>query len=353
MAGGTLSRLMSGAALCTLVWASPLLGGGLTLPESPGGSVSAPSGAGALAIFVGPLSDCCDGRSAMAGRLRVAGGTATFTPAFGFEEGQSYTVRLGQDLTEFTVAPKAPVVPPEVIAIYPEGAQLPENTLRFHIQFTTPMQPHRAAEFISLIGPDGTRDDAAFMAFKQELWNEDRSQLTLLMDPGRIKRGVAQNVALGPALLEGNAYTLLVSEGWPAAFRDQTAPRFEKRFVVSAPLRTLPDPALWEALPPRRKSLDPLVIRFDRPFDRQALGNALSLRDAEGQAISGQAAVLDDTAGWQFIPDTPWSGHHVDIHIDPRLEDVAGNNFHDLLDHALGTPDRAPGALIRRVPLSP
>lgn len=349
MAGGPLSRLAVGAALCALVGASPVSGGGLTLPETAKGAVSAPARQGALAVFVGPLSECCDGRSPMAGQIRMTGGAVTFMPAFGFVEGQPYTVRLGQTLTEFAIAPSASVAPPGVVSITPSGARLPENTLRFYIRFATPMQPHRAADFIALIGPDGRPDVAAFMAFKQELWNADRTQLTLLMDPGRIKRGVAQNVELGPALIQGQTHTLIVTEGWPAAVGGLAAPRFEKRFVVTAPLRSLPDPAHWDITTPRNQSRDPLVIRFDRPFDQQTLASAIAVLDAQGHPVSGRAEAVDHATGWRFIPDAPWMGSFLDIHVDPRLEDVAGNNFIDLLDHALGTPVSADGSVTRRI----
>ena len=353
MTGGILVRRLPVAALCALVGVPPVLGGGLTLPETGQDVVSAPAGQGALAVFVGPRSDCCDGRVPVAGRMRQSVDAVTFSPAFGFVEGQTYTVRLGQTLTEFVITPQVAAKPPGVVAIHPAGARLPENTLRFYIRFASPMQPHRAAEFITLLGPDGTRDDAAFMAFKQELWNADRTQLTLLMDPGRIKRGVAQNMTLGPALQRGKAYALVVSEGWPTAVGGQTAPRFEKRFVVAPPLRTLPDPVQWDVSEPRNHSRDPLTIGFDRPFDQQSLGSALTVLDANEHPVSGRAQTLDDATGWRFIPDRPWSGPYVEIHVDPRLEDVAGNNFHDLLDHVLGTPVSAAGPVRRRVRLAP
>ena len=86
----------------------------------------------------------------------------------------------------------------EVTAICPSAGTIPENTLRFYIHFSAPMQPHCATESIALVDAADVADGAAFMTFKQELWNEDRTRLTLLMDSRRIKRGVVKNVALGP-----------------------------------------------------------------------------------------------------------------------------------------------------------
>lgn len=51
------------------------------------------------------------------------------------------------------------------------------------------------------------------MRLKKELWNEDRARLTVLIDPGRIKRNVATNEALGRALLASRDYMLFVDIG--------------------------------------------------------------------------------------------------------------------------------------------
>jgi len=164
----------------------------------------------------------------------------------------SYTVRSHEGtLTGFTIGRDNAFIQPEVLAVYPSGADIPENTLRFYIDFSTPMQPHVSMDFITLVGADGTPDDAAFMTFKQELWNQDRTRLTLLMDPGRIKRGVATNTELGPALLAGNSYAIKVGEGWQGAQDQATAPAYEHAFTVSNALRSLPDTELWQFDDPR------------------------------------------------------------------------------------------------------
>ncbi len=66
------------------------------------------------------------------------------------------------------------------------------------------------------------------MRFKQELWNEDLARLTVLIDPGRIKRNVATNVELGFALLAGRNYTLSVGAGWSSANSESVLPAFDK-----------------------------------------------------------------------------------------------------------------------------
>lgn len=346
--------------------AAPAVAGSLSMPAQAGSSVSLSVEDGidltrpgsVLQVFVGPGTACCTGRTPIAGRYEKGASVLRFTPVFAFIEDQIYTVRVDlgdgpSELTEFVVAPDVAAVEPAVAAIYPSGDALPENVLRFYIHFSRPMQPHRAAEFISLVGADGRRDDAAFMMFKQELWNEDRTQLTVLMDPGRIKRGVAQNMSLGPALIEGRSYTLVVDAGWPAANGGRLLPRYEKRFVVSAALRTLPSPEQWKISPPRGLTRDPLILLFDRPFDHHGLRSAIQIVDAQGQAVSGRIRIEDGQRRWRFDPDRAWSGAYADILVVPTLEDVAGNNFRDLLDHAIGTSAGADGPLVKRFDLIP
>jgi hypothetical protein len=198
------------------------------------------------------------------------------------------------------------------------------------------MMPHRAGGFIKLVDENGDADMAAFMSFTQELWSEDRTRLTLLMDPGRIKRGVAQNMTLGPALRQGNQYSLVIEEGWPSAIGQRDVSRYERSFTVSPALRSLPDVGLWHVQPPKLATDTPLVIAFDRPFDHQQAQNAIAVRDATGRRIGGTVILEDHQQTWRFEPDAPWPSSRVQIVVDTHFEDVAGNNFRDLLDHSLG-----------------
>lgn len=292
-------------------------------------------------VYVGEADRCCDGKSPMAGTYGFADGAVVFDPAFDFLEGQPYTVTSWQgDVTEFAIQPAAQAPVPEVLAIYPSGDTVPENTLRFYIEFSAPMMPHQSAELIALEAADGTVETSAFMHFKQELWNADRTRLTLLMDPGRIKRGVAQNRRLGPALLETERYALVISDGWPAANGRAVASGFAKPFVVAPALRSLPSVEAWELSVPEIESVDPVTVVFDRPFDRFQTLESLTLRRPDGTRVGGTSRLEENETVWRFTPVQPWDGTPLELVVDARLEDVAGNNFRDTLDHAVGTSVR-------------
>lgn len=293
-----------------------------------------PSDADMLKVFVQGAE------TPIAGRYRLGEGSVSFAPAFGFEPHQTYVARY---VTEGRAArvtfqlPDAARTPNAAVTqVFPSGDTLPENTLRFYIHFSVPMRPQVAFDYIKLRDASGTVDAAAFMRFKQELWNEDRTRLTVLIDPGRIKREVATNVELGPALQAGQRYTLTVEAGWPSADGTSALPGFAKRFQVSDPLRTRPDTNFWSANAPCAGTRAPLTVAFDRPFDRHLLTQTLELATAAGEVIEGRADVEAAEQIWRFSPVRPWPSAELVLTADPTLEDVAGNNFQDLLDHVAG-----------------
>ncbi|NNF64045.1 MAG: hypothetical protein HKN07_07270 [Acidimicrobiia bacterium] len=194
----------------------------------------------------------------------------------------------------------------------------------------------------------GRTDRAAFMRFKQELWNADRTRLTVLIDPGRIKRSVATNLDLGPALLEGHRYELIVDQGWASADGSSVLPSFSKHFLVGGALREPPSVERWSWQPPRPGTRDALRIVFDRPFDRHPLDDALCVVAIEGQGIDGEPCVGENESSWSFIPDEPWISSDVRITVDDTLEDVAGNNFRELFDR-----DAAPRSALAATPDTP
>ena len=290
-----------------------------------------------LQVFVGPIDTCCHGKTPVAGRYTYESDVLSFTPAFGFSAGEDYVVRIarpqGTEIIPFSLAPEVASMPAAVTEIYPSGEVLPENILRFYIHFSVPMRPGVAFDHIKLRDAAGKVDDAAFMRFKQELWNADRTRLTVLMDPGRIKRNVATNVELGPALLAGREYTLSVDPGWPSADGRSVLPAFEKRFAVSAPLRELPDVGKWRITAPCVGTREALLIDFDRPFDRHLLSQDIRVSTEDGQEITGKITLGKGELSWSLAPDAQWPKEQLHLDVSPTLEDVAANNFHDLLDH--------------------
>ena len=347
-----LSALASGEAFA----ASPEL----TTPKAVGDTVQlrltptqTPLGLEALELrlktYVAGQKPCCENRLAISGQYELKGNLLTFTPDFPFVTGQNYIVQTGMpsqkspgnngslifSQTPFIIARTEALPEAMVLGIFPSADTLPENTLRFYIYFTTPMKPQVSLHHIRLVGEDGTPDRRAFMQFKQELWSPDRKRLTLLLDPGRIKRNVATNLEIGPALMDGKRYQLIISSDWETAFGEALSQDFVKEFTVGKALRTLPDPKDWQIAAPKLGSREPLTILFDRPYDQALLRRFMEIRNSEDEAILGDISLHSHETIWVFVPDKPWAVKNINLHINGALEDIAGNNLSDLLDHTV------------------
>ncbi len=263
-----------------------------------------------------------------------------FKPYFPFESGMTYVVRTKNANSEddgfyqtFRIGMRKKVEQPKVVNIYPLASQLPENLLRFYIYFNTPMKKGQALKHIQLIDTAGNIDKHAFMEFKQELWSGDSKRLTVLFDPGRIKRGVSTNVLRGPALVKGKRYTLSLSGDWRDVYNQPLSANTTKEIEVVSAYRQSIKVNEWVIDQPKANSYDTLTIHFDRIMDHALIQSMIQLVDAEKNFIAGHWEVVEQEQQIQFIPEKKWHKGKYQIAIDSRLEDVAGNNLYNLLDH--------------------
>jgi hypothetical protein len=170
-----------------------------------------------------------------------------------------------------------------------------------------------------------------------------------LLDPGRLKRGLAPHLDVGYPLEPGREVELVVDAAYPdAAGRPLVAPT-TRRFKVAPSLRGRVDPARWRLTPPRPRSADPLRVAFDRPLDHALAARCLEVLDAASRPVAGSTALAEGERGWRFVPALPWGlGHHRLI-VAPELEDVAGNSVIRPFDRDLSRPEddpAAPGAVV-------
>lgn len=273
------------------------------------------------------------------GRHTTQGDYLVFTPFLSFERGMVYVVRFKQIDTEVghsyqSFLLEGPQMSDEakVLGIYPSGNVLPENLLRFYIYFNTPMKKGQALNYIKLSDATGNIDSNAFMEFKQELWSPDGQRLTILFDPGRIKRGVSTNMKLGPALMEGDRFYLTISEKWPDVFGETLSKRTIKEIWVGAAYRRPIKILDWQINKPKVKNQEPLTIIFDRTMDHALLQSMIKIESGAKNAIAGQWKVQEQEHRVQFVPEEKWLPGSYKIIVDSRLEDVAGNNLQNLLD---------------------
>ncbi|MEM7709950.1 MAG: hypothetical protein AAF264_04220 [Pseudomonadota bacterium] len=267
--------------------------------------------------------------------VEMTEGTFVVQPWFPVLRGVPHVLRIamGTERLELPVASDAPVPEPaRVTEMWPDIDVLPENTLRLYVTFSAPMA-RGVTDHIHLETPEGVRLDDSFLNLAVELWSQDQTRLTLLLDPGRIKQGVGPNVTIGAPLEADRGYRLVVDPEARDALGRRLVDGFAHEFTTGPALRDAIDPLDWAIDLPDPGTADLLSVAFDRPVDRAIALRAISAVNSDGVALRGTVAVTD--MAWTFTPDTPWSTIP-DIRIDPVMEDVAGNTICQPFDVVAG-----------------
>ncbi len=227
-----------------------------------------------------------------------------------------------------------------VQAVHPATREVPANLLRLYVVFSASMSIGEARERVRLVEADGRRVDGAFLELQEELWDPTRRRLTLLVDPGRIKRGLRGHEELGAPLQAGHRYRLEIDGGWRDGRGRPLGAGFNHELVAGPDDREAPDPSTWHLDPPGGATA-PLVVRFAESLDRALLASRMAVEDAAGRRVTGTIDVDEGDRRWRFTPTEAWRPGPHRLRVAPDLEDVAGNSLRRLFDADL-TRDRAP-----------
>ncbi|MGH7134192.1 MAG: hypothetical protein ACREHD_00545, partial [Pirellulales bacterium] len=207
----------------------------------------------------------------LAGDYSVVDGAIRFKPRFPLEPGMRYKAVFrsgGRKLTqEFVIPARAAAPAARVRAIYPTARVLPQNQLKFYLQFTAPMGRGDAYRHLTLLDAKGEAVDLPFLELSEELWNPRGDRLTLLLDPARVKNDLKPREESGPVLETGRSYTLLVRRDLRDAAGRPLADDFRKEFTVGQPDETCPQPKLWRLQAPHAQTDEPFIVHFGEPLD--------------------------------------------------------------------------------------
>ncbi len=275
--------------------------------------------------------------AAIVGHHEIIGETLRFTPRYPFLAGTRYLVRFDPrrvdpasttasiELT-FTV-PAGPVgKPTDVVAVFPSASLVPENLLKLYLHFSAPMSRGEAYHRVRLLDGSGHAVERPFLELGEELWDPEMIRLTLLFDPGRIKRGLKPREDEGPILEAGKPYTLVIDADWPDASNRPLGAGFRKSFRAGPPDEAQPVATLWTFEAPTAGTRGPLVVRFPESLDHAMLGRAISVLVGEGRVV-GRVEVGERERSWRFVPDRVWPDGPIRLQVDPELEDLAGNSL--------------------------
>ena len=152
-------------------------------------------------------------------------------------------------------------------------------------------------------------------------------RLTLFIDPGRIKRGVKPLEEIGPSLVNGERFRLVIDEDWKDASGIALKRAMEKSFHVIQPDRQAIDPIKWKIIAPKPDTCDALVIKFGESLDFALAQRLIEIFSSEGDWINGSKRLESNETELHFKPDSHWKKGDYTARVQMILEDLAGNNI--------------------------
>jgi hypothetical protein len=292
---------------------------------------SAPAGGWASVFVVYAGADAGTDIPPLAGSYAVEEGTLVFRPTYPIASGPRYRAVFhppgGASIERaFPTGGDRYVRPTtRVDRVYPSANVLPSNQLRLYIYFSAPMSRGEAEQRIRLLDANGTILRGVFLP-GQELWDPNNQRLTMTFDPGRIKRDLTSNRSMGPPIVDGKEYTLVIDREWRDAKHVPLVGNFRKSFRGGPAIRQPPDPKTWRLATPAAGTRAALVVHFGRPMNYTLLQRMLQV-SSSGRNVAGSAAIALDETEWLFTPQAAWAPGAYLLNVDSSLEDLAGNHI--------------------------
>jgi hypothetical protein len=269
----------------------------------------------------------------MLGTYRVEQGALTFHPAFPIAAGVRYRAVLrlpgiAPIEKSFDGPPRETTPQAKVVQVYPSGDVLPSNQLRLYLYFSNPMSRGVAAQYIHVLDENGKvlqGPESVFLR-SQELWDPSFQRLTMTFDPGRIKRGLTSNQTIGPPIMEGKRYTLVIDREWPDARGVAMVEGFRKAFRGGPAQRMPPDPKQWRITAPKAGTSEPVIVAFPNPMNYPLMQRMILVSGPRGN-VTGAVNVARAETEWRFTPMGPWSAGDYRLMVNVGIEDLAGNHI--------------------------
>jgi hypothetical protein len=282
----------------------------------------------------------------MLGTYSVDAGVLQFHPRFPLAPGMRYRAVFrppAGSLVEasFDGPKRSDQASTRVERLFPSASVLPSNVLKLYIIFSAPMSRGEAWKRVHLLDEGGHLIKGAFLEIDQELWDPEFRRLTVLFDPGRIKRDLAPNLQMGVPIVEGRRYAIAIDREFLDARGVPLADAFRKPFVGGPVDHIPPDPARWHITAPQAGSRNPLLVQFPKPLDYALLQRTLGVIDSAGP-VPGIIALAHQERDWIFTPVRPWKTGEYRLAINTTLEDLAGNRVGRAFDRNEGDRRFAP-----------
>jgi len=214
--------------------------------------------------------------------------------------------------------------------IYPSAEVWPGNQLRMYIYFSAPMSRGEADRRIHFLDSSDKALPGVFLP-GEELWDPGGQRLTMTFDPGRIKRGLTSNEAMGAPITEGKRYRLVIDREWPDARGVPMIESFTRSIRGGPQDRQPPDPKTWRTTAPRAGTTEALIVDFPEPMNYPLLQRMLRVSNGV-VTVEGNVDVERQETRWRFSPRAPWKPGSYQLVVDTAIEDLAGNHIGQAFD---------------------
>ena len=270
----------------------------------------------------------------MLGEYETDNSRIVFKPLIELSPGATYYIIFkGNIISELTIPERELITKTTLDAIFPESDSLPENLLKIYLKFSKPMRQGVSEKYLSIIDSKGDTLHNVFLNLNTELWDEEGKQLTIWLNPGRIKRGLQPNENEGSPLKSGNSYTFSVSGEWTDIKGNKLAKSYSKGFITGPKDIISPNMTLWTINLPAAGSGQALKVDFNESLDHSLIPNTIIVIRRDGELIEGKILPKEGEKSFLFYPDKPWTSGNYYLKTDSRLEDLAGNNLNRLFDN--------------------
>ena len=304
-------------------------------------------------VFVGKIyPEDGSGTPPILGTYKIENQAIYFKPRFPFRLGIAHYARFdfiqlyslvdwikasGPDFMESTFLLDKPtsIATTTVTNIFPSADVVPANLLKVYIHFSAPMGPGNAHDYVHLLNSRNEEVALPFVEVEQGLWDRDRKRLTLFFHPGRLKRGVAPNLKMGPPLRKGETFRLILDRNWKDAYGNPLEKGFQKEFKVAADDRGPVSEKEWRVTTPSAGTRQPLILNFPDPLDHALLSRMILIVDTNGNSCKGTIEISKSEMRWEFVPDSPWASGNYAVAVNTALEDLAGNNLNSVFDREM------------------
>ena len=142
----------------------------------------------------------------------------------------------------------------------------------------------------------------ALLSTDYELWDGAHRRLTVLLDPARIKRGLAAHRQAGYPIRIGRPFRLVVDPGFRDARGAPLRSGAEKRYGVVADERRRVEPATGSAQPRRATPSSPSRSVLTARSTMACSGIASGVMGPDRRRVVGRGEVGPDERSWRLVP---------------------------------------------------